>query len=108
MKSKIKISNWFEPMIWIAGLFYLAFIANFGSNHFTICPISNLGFDFCPGCGLGHSISMIFSGNIFESFFVHPLGIFALIIITYRIVSVSVFNINYSKNINLTERKNHA
>jgi hypothetical protein len=77
----------FEAFIWICGLTYLA-IHIPESSHFTICPLKNLGFDFCPGCGLGNSISYLFSGDFASSFNSHPLGIFALIIIIFRIITI--------------------
>ena len=73
-----------ELIFWIGGLTWLA-LMNPSKTHFTLCPIKNLGFSFCPGCGLGHSISFIFHGKIKESFHHHPLGIFALVVILIRI-----------------------
>jgi hypothetical protein len=78
----------FEALVWISGLAYLGLIHSPGGTHFTICPLSNLGFDFCPGCGLGNSISLIFKGDFIASFHSHPLGIFALLIITLRIITI--------------------
>ena len=77
-----------EAAIWILGLVYLIFINNPQSIHFTVCPFANLGIDFCPGCGLGNSISYLFRGDLSASFYAHPLGIFALIIITMRIITI--------------------
>jgi hypothetical protein len=73
-----------ELIFWIAGLIYLAFM-NPSESHFSLCPIKNLGFSFCPGCGLGHSISYLFHGQIYESLHHHPLGVFALGVILWRI-----------------------
>ena len=78
----------FEALVWILGLAYLLFIHIPGETHFTICPLANLGFEFCPGCGLGNSISYLFRSDFLTSFHSHPLGIFALIIITIRIISI--------------------
>jgi len=78
----------FEAVIWIAGLFYLLLFHAPGQAQFTICPLYNLGIDFCPGCGIGNSISYLFNGEVISSFQTHPLGIFALIIITYRIITI--------------------
>jgi hypothetical protein len=78
----------FEAFIWIAGLTYLILIFNPTETHFTICPLSNLGFEFCPGCGLGKSIFYLFRGDVVSSFNSHPLGIFALLIISHRIISL--------------------
>jgi len=77
-----------EATIWIFGLVYLVFINDPQSIHFTICPLANLGIDFCPGCGLGNSISYLFQGEMSASIHAHPLGIFALIIITMRIITI--------------------
>lgn len=78
----------FETIVWISGLAYLVLIHSPGETHFTICPLSNLGLKFCPGCGLGNSISLLFEGDFIASFHAHPLGIFALIIIVTRIVTI--------------------
>ena len=82
----------FEVLIWTAGLFFLVFINNPAESHFTICPLTNLGFDFCPGCGLGNSISYLFRGDITSSFNSHPLGFFALIVLLTRIIHLLQFN----------------
>jgi hypothetical protein len=87
----------FEAFVWICGLAYLAFFADPSQCHFTLCPLANLGIDFCPGCGLGHSITQIFRGDFTGSFHTHPLGFFALIVITYRIISLIKSNINQIK-----------
>lgn len=78
----------FEAVVWTFGLLYLAFIHSPGETHFTVCPLANLGIDFCPGCGLGNSISYLFKGDFISSFVAHPLGIFALIVLTLRIFTI--------------------
>ena len=87
----------FEALIWISGLVYLGFFSPSDQTHFTICPLANAGIDFCPGCGLGHSITLFFHGKFIQSFNVHPLGFFALIIIIHRIYSLVKLNIINSK-----------
>jgi len=82
----------FEAGTWISSLIYLAFFNDPFRQHFTICPLSNAGFDYCPGCGLGNSISFLFQGHFTESFNCHILGIPAVIIILFRIFSVIKFN----------------
>ena len=81
-----------EGIIWISALLYLAFFIHPYETHFTICPLSNLGFEHCPGCGLGNSIALLFHGKISQSFEAHILGIPALLIILHRIVSLVKFN----------------
>lgn len=77
-----------EALAWILALLYFAFVNLPAETHFTICPFANIGIDFCPGCGLGNSISYIFNGNLPASFHSHPLGIFALVIIIFRIITI--------------------
>ena len=83
MKHKFNI----ELIFWLGALIWL-FLDNPLENHFTFCPIKNLGFSFCPGCGIGHSISFLLHGNLEQSFDSHPLGIFALIVIIHRIITL--------------------
>jgi len=73
-----------ELLFWISGIAALAFM-DFTTNHFTLCPLNNLGFDFCPGCGLGMSIHHLFRLDFANSWHSHILGGFALIVILYRI-----------------------
>ena len=88
-----------EAVIWIVALAYLITINPYQDNHFTFCVFHNLGIEFCPGCGLGRSVSMIFHGDFIGSFKTHPLGLFALIILVYRIINLTTgFRITFSKN----------
>ncbi len=80
---------WLELLVWISGLAYLAFIDPAGTSHFSFCPLKNLGFEHCPGCGLGTSISFLFHGKAGESFSSHPLGLFTLIVLSRRIVTLA-------------------
>jgi len=77
--------EYFELAFWVAGLICLALANPTNQSHFTLCPLKLLGFKWCPGCGLGHSISFLFHGDIKNSFHAHWLGIPALGIILNRI-----------------------
>lgn len=59
------------------------------SSHYSFCLFKFIGIQYCPGCGLGHSISYLFHGNFKESFNAHPLGLFAVVIILARIYKLS-------------------
>ena len=99
LKNYFKIVG-LEATIWIIGLSYLAFFSPVNETHFTICPLKNAGIDFCPGCGLGHSITQIFHGNFIQSFNTHPLGFFAILVIIHRIYSLikkNIINIKKAK-----------
>ena len=86
-----------EGFIWIASLFYFTFFVNPFETHFTICPLANLGFEHCPGCGLGNSISLLLNGYFIESFNTHILGIPAIVIIFHRIYSIIKYNLKKVK-----------
>ena len=87
----------FEAFVWIIGLVYLAFFSPINQAHFTICPLANMGFKYCPGCGLGLSITELFHGHFIQSFNSHPLGIFAVVVIFYRVFSLIKKNISNKK-----------
>src|SRR5688572_6439077 len=87
MLSKLK-SFPTELVIWIVGLTSLAFIDPHQA-HYSFCPLNNLGFDFCPGCGLGKSISFLFRGDLKASVDAHWLGGFAVIVLSFRIINLT-------------------
>ncbi|MBC8053003.1 MAG: DUF2752 domain-containing protein [Sphingobacteriaceae bacterium] len=84
----MKLTKHLELVIWVSALIVLAFVRP-GDDHFTLCPLANLGFVWCPGCGLGRSIASIFQGDFAASFNYHWFGIPALLILLYRIITLS-------------------
>jgi len=94
---KLKQIPW-EAVIWMFALIMLA-VCSPAETHITLCPLANLGVDFCPGCGLGRSISFLFHGDVKHSFEAHPFGIFAVIILSFRIVKlVTLYHKLYGQN----------
>lgn len=89
----------FELIFWIIGLTYLIFIDPYQTGHFSFCGFKLLGFDSCPGCGLGRSISLIYHGDIINSIKMHPLGIFAIVMISFRIVKIIQLNFKKYKGV---------
>ena len=88
-----------EALIWLAGLVCLALLDPHAAQHYTICPLASAGFDFCPGCGLGRSITLLFHGMPAESFKAHPLGLFAVAVLIQRIYSLTKTTlIHHGKN----------
>ncbi|RYY67749.1 MAG: DUF2752 domain-containing protein [Chitinophagaceae bacterium] len=77
-------SDYFELSVWVMALLSLALMNPTGDAHFTLCVFKWMGFSFCPGCGLGHSISWLFHGDISQSLNEHPLGIFAVAVLLHR------------------------
>jgi len=91
----------FELFFWIAALTALAF-SDPTQTHYTLCPIKRLGFNWCPGCGMGHAIAWLFHGNIKASFHAHWFGVPALGILLYRI-----WQLSYIKYYRPAEAKNN-
>ena len=85
--------KYFELTAWIIALVLLAFMAPTTDAHYSFCFFKFIGIKYCPGCGLGHSISYLFHGNPKASFNAHPLGGFAVIIILARIYKLSSLHI---------------
>ncbi|MFD0752091.1 DUF2752 domain-containing protein [Mucilaginibacter calamicampi] len=82
--------KYFELVFWIAALIALAVCDPAQPSHFTLCPFKLLGITWCPGCGIGHAIAFLFHGDIAGSFNAHWLGLPALGIICWRIITLSV------------------
>ena len=81
--------KYFELTAWVIALILLAFMPPTTDAHYSFCFFKFIGIKYCPGCGLGHSISYLFHGNPKASFNAHPLGWFAVIIILARIYKLS-------------------
>jgi len=84
-----------EAIIWIAAILTLALMSPV-DQCYSLCLFHHLGIDWCPGCGLGHSIAWLFRGDLMNSFNAHPLGIPALAVITLRIISIIKKNKQYN------------
>jgi hypothetical protein len=76
-----------ELFAWIIALIVLAFL-NPDTVQVSLCPLKYFGFHYCPGCGLGRSIALLFRGRFVEAYNMHPLGFFAVAIFGYRIVEL--------------------
>ncbi|MBS2211130.1 DUF2752 domain-containing protein [Carboxylicivirga mesophila] len=77
-----------EAYFWLIALVSLAFSSPDNATHYTLCIFKNLGFDFCPGCGLGHGIAYLFRGQLLESWQAHPLALLAVVILVVRSINI--------------------
>ncbi|MBB3054539.1 DUF2752 domain-containing protein [Mucilaginibacter gotjawali] len=82
-------NKYFELVFWIAALVSLALTDPTSQAHFSLCPLKAMGFKWCPGCGLGHAISFLFHGDIRASFHAHWLGIPTVMMLLYRIYTLT-------------------
>lgn len=79
----------FEAWIWLGALISIAFLSP-ESTQTTLCVWHHLGVESCPGCGLGHSMSAAFNGQFLKSWELHPLGMAAIVILTFRIAKIFI------------------
>lgn len=94
----------FELCFWIVALLLLgtADVHTHGNEkHFTLCPLANMGFSWCPGCGIGRSIAHLLQGEFKLSMGEHWFGLPALLIIVNRIVILIKINLRNRKVLNL-------
>jgi hypothetical protein len=89
-----------EAIVWLGGLLALALMNPDGTQHYSLCIFKNLGFKYCPGCGLGHSISYFLHGELNRSLQAHPLGIVATIILVSR--SISLLRMSFGRSTGAT------
>jgi hypothetical protein len=86
-----------EAWFWILALVSLALSTPTHETHFSFCIFKMMGIDFCPGCGLGHSIIFLFHGDFIDSWNTHPLAILAVAVLIHRIFVILRKDINLLK-----------
>lgn len=77
--------NYFEIIAFSAALVALALMNPEAAGGETYCLFEQLGITFCPGEGLGHSISYTFRGEISNALGANVLGPLSIAIIGWRI-----------------------
>lgn len=86
-----------EALLWAAGLLVLAASDPTSDFHFTLFwPQWAFGIQ-SPGHGLGHSIGYLFRGDLGSSLDSHFLGLPAVVVLTYRIISLQVRKLRASR-----------
>ena len=79
-----------ELLFWVSGLILLYFTVNSAdhASHSSLCPLAWLGLSWCPGCGLGRSISAFLHGDLMASLEYHWFGVAAFFILVARIIQL--------------------
>ncbi|WP_316741668.1 DUF2752 domain-containing protein [Pedobacter antarcticus] len=93
LKFKTAKAQWmsripFELVFWITAMLLLAAaqpVYPHQGNHFSLCPLAAAGLEWCPGCGLGRSITLFLHGEWRDGFRQHWLGVPAIVIISGRV-----------------------
>ncbi len=87
MKRKPSTQHYFpfELVFWCVAMLGIICIQPEPAHHWSLCPLDLLGWDWCPGCGLGRSMNLLIRGDFAGSWAMHPLGGFAWGVIIFRI-----------------------
>lgn len=74
-----------ELVFWTASILAVILLDPAHDQHLSLCPLSQLGFDWCPGCGLGRAMNLLAHGDFESSWTLHPLASLAYVVIFSRI-----------------------
>jgi hypothetical protein len=85
---KVNCSGIFELMVWTSALIGLWALGGSSDHHYDLCPLDQLGFTWCPGCGIGRAMHYFMQGDFSSSWEYHPLGGFAVGVILIRIIEL--------------------
>lgn len=78
-----------EAFIWIAALILLGTMTVDNTcEHHSLCVFKLMGLPYCPGCGLGRSIALLFHGQFTAAWEMNPMGFAAIPILSYRVISI--------------------
>src|SRR5690606_20705148 len=73
-----------ELIDWLASLGAIILLDPYGGSHLSLCPLSQVGLEGCPGCGLGRAMSLLARGEFQASWQMHPLASLALVVMICR------------------------
>lgn len=76
-----------EWIFFSIGLFLLA-IMDTKTNAHSLCFFEWVGFEFCFGEGLGHSIAYLFQGDFNSSLQANFMGPATVFVLSFRILSI--------------------
>lgn len=88
-----KMKMWFfkhmELCFWITAIVLLFFL-NTERAADSFCFFRWIGINWCPGCGIGHSMHAVLNFQFYKAFQYHPLGIVAVLIIFHRMTQLVI------------------
>ena len=103
LKSKQSFAKiFFLHFEWLALAFMLIAAATIDpASPSLFCPVEWMGFENCPGNGIGRSISSALRGDFVNSYELHPAGIPSVAILSARIGSIFHRNRKFNKKSNI-------
>ena len=84
-----------QPLSWMIVLVALYFMDR-DSTSGSLCLFRFLGWENCPGCGIGHSISEALHFNFSKSFEAHIMGLPATFLLILFIIRTFISSIKQS------------
>lgn len=85
MAVKTFFQHYFEQIVWVFVLVFLYFM-NPAQEAISFCVFKSIGFKYCWGCGIGHSIHYCLHFKLQQSLTEHLLGIPAVMGILYHLI----------------------
>jgi hypothetical protein len=86
----IRLKSYGLEILFFSSALILLYFMDIHKPHVSLCPFAYFGFKFCPGCGLGHSLYYLMHFQIQNSWKAHPIGIFAFVVIIYRLCTLTI------------------
>lgn len=77
----------FEWLAFLVGLLLMATMSPYDQGH-SLCFFEWIGFEYCLGDGLGHSIAFLFDGDLKSSLEANFMGPLAVLVLSGRIVAI--------------------
>ncbi len=74
-----------EAAMWVCGLLAMAIADPTAPALLETCLLKAAGFQFCPGCGLGHAVAYLARGEILLSFQSHAFAPIVVGVILHRV-----------------------
>src|SRR5690349_2195794 len=81
----------FERIIWLLALLVLFFLDP-ARESLSVCVFKIIGFDWCPGCGLGHSVHYALRLDLSTSFSEHILGPFVTLFLLWKVIQPVLYS----------------
>ncbi|MEY2706223.1 MAG: hypothetical protein RL407_2285 [Bacteroidota bacterium] len=80
-----RMIQWPLELIFWLGCIVAVLTINPEIEAFSICPLHQLGLEWCPGCGLGKAMNLLARGEVQASWQFHPAASLAYGVIFHRI-----------------------
>lgn len=76
-----------EWIVFLGGLIAMALMDPLSTGH-SLCLFEAVGFKYCLGEGLGHSIAFLFRGEFYNAIEANFMGPVAVVVLSSRIISL--------------------